>query len=187
MTTELRDTSLTPAVPLIWFIDGIAANRDTMGAARIGWVSRIVLVLTFIGMARLGRGHGHLVHQRLSDAMQTMPGQPRGASRLARALGLDGNPLRRASDRAEAWIRIGLLAVFLIAGPIASVAAGGWAYHAGITGARGTPRPPTTSKRLCPSRLWPPPTWTEPTRRGPGPGGRAPPPRLAPVRCLPRS
>jgi hypothetical protein len=51
MTTELRDTSPPPAVWLIWFIDGIAANRDTMGAARIGWVSRIVLMLTFIGMA----------------------------------------------------------------------------------------------------------------------------------------
>jgi hypothetical protein len=73
--------------------------------------------------------------------MQTMPGQPRGTSRLARALGLDGNPLRRASDRAEAWIRIGLLAVFLIAGPIASVAAGGWAYHARTTGTRGHAAP----------------------------------------------
>ncbi len=68
--------------------------------------------------------------------MQTMPGRPRGRTRLARALGLDGNPLRRASDRAEAWIRIGLLAVFLIAGPMAALGAGGWAYHAGITAAR---------------------------------------------------
>jgi hypothetical protein len=68
--------------------------------------------------------------------MQTMPGRPRGRTRLARALGLDGNPLRRASDRAEAWIRVGLLAVFLIAGPIAAVTAGGWAYHAGVTAAR---------------------------------------------------
>jgi hypothetical protein len=51
MTTELRDTSPAPAVPLIWFIDGIAADRGTMGAARIGWASRIVLMLTFIGMA----------------------------------------------------------------------------------------------------------------------------------------
>jgi hypothetical protein len=68
--------------------------------------------------------------------MQTTPGRPCGITRLARALGLDGNPLRRASDRTEAWIRIGLLAVFLIAGPMAAGAAGGWAYHAGITGAR---------------------------------------------------
>ena len=53
--------------------------------------------------------------------------------RLARALGLDRNPLRRATDRAEAWIRIGLLAVFLIAGPMAALGAGHWAYHTGIT------------------------------------------------------
>jgi len=37
--------------------------------------------------------------------------------RLARALGLDRNPLRRATDRAEVWIRVGLLGIFLIAGP----------------------------------------------------------------------
>jgi hypothetical protein len=67
--------------------------------------------------------------------MQTMPGRPRRRTRLARALGLDRNPLRRASDRAETWIRIGLLAIFLIAGPMAALGAGGWAYHAGITAA----------------------------------------------------
>jgi hypothetical protein len=68
--------------------------------------------------------------------MQTMPGRPRRTTRLARALGLDRNPLRRASDRAEAWIRAGLLAVFLIAGPLAALGAGGWACHAGMTGPR---------------------------------------------------
>jgi hypothetical protein len=68
--------------------------------------------------------------------MQTMPGRPRRRTQLARALGLDGNPLRRASDRAEAWIRIALLAVFLITSPIAVLGAGGWAYHAGATVAR---------------------------------------------------
>ena len=68
--------------------------------------------------------------------MQTMPGRPRRRTRLARALGLDGNPLRRASDRAEAWLRIALLAVFLITSPIAALGAGGWAYHAGATAAR---------------------------------------------------
>jgi hypothetical protein len=52
-------------------------------------------------------------------------------TRLARALGLDGNPLSRASDRAEAWVRAGLLAVFLAAGPVAALAAGGWASHMG--------------------------------------------------------
>jgi hypothetical protein len=39
------------AVPLIWFVDRIAANRRTMGAARSGWLSRTVLLLTFLGMA----------------------------------------------------------------------------------------------------------------------------------------
>ena len=64
--------------------------------------------------------------------MNTRPGRPRGLTRLARALGLDRNPLRRATDRAEAWIRVGLLAVFLIAGPMAALGAGHWAHHAGI-------------------------------------------------------
>ena len=65
--------------------------------------------------------------------MRKTPGRPRRRTRLARALGLDRNPLRRPSDRAEAWLRIGLLAVFLIAGPIAALSVGGSAYHAGIT------------------------------------------------------
>jgi len=68
--------------------------------------------------------------------MRPIPGPPRGMRRLCRALGFDGNPLRRASHRAEAWIRAGLLAVFLIAGPLAAIGAGHWAYHAEITGAR---------------------------------------------------
>jgi NRAMP (natural resistance-associated macrophage protein)-like metal ion transporter len=39
------------AVPLIWIIDRIAADRGAMGAARSGWLSRTVLALTFTGMA----------------------------------------------------------------------------------------------------------------------------------------
>jgi NRAMP (natural resistance-associated macrophage protein)-like metal ion transporter len=39
------------AVPLIWFIDRIAARADTMGAARSGRLSRTVLAVTFLGMA----------------------------------------------------------------------------------------------------------------------------------------
>jgi Mn2+/Fe2+ NRAMP family transporter len=39
------------AVPLIWFIDRIATDRRVMGDARSGWLSRITLVITFIGMA----------------------------------------------------------------------------------------------------------------------------------------
>ena len=58
--------------------------------------------------------------------MRAVPGQPALTGRLARALGLDSKPLRRASDRAEAWIRAGLLVVFLVAGPMAAVTAGQW-------------------------------------------------------------
>jgi hypothetical protein len=59
--------------------------------------------------------------------------QPASPRRLARRLGLDGNPLRRATDRAEAWIRIGLLAVFLIAGPMVTVATARSAAHRQVT------------------------------------------------------
>ena len=38
-------------MPLIWFVDRIAADRTTMGAARSGWLSRATLLLTFLGMA----------------------------------------------------------------------------------------------------------------------------------------
>lgn len=84
--------------------------------------------------------------------MQTTPGRPRRRTRLARALGLDGNPLRRASDRVETWIRVGLLGVFLIAGPMAAVGAGGWAYHAGISAARVHAAP---THHAEPAPLWP--------------------------------
>jgi Mn2+/Fe2+ NRAMP family transporter len=39
------------AVPLIWFVDRIAADPATMGTARSGWLSRTTLLLTFLGMA----------------------------------------------------------------------------------------------------------------------------------------
>jgi hypothetical protein len=61
--------------------------------------------------------------------MRAVPGRPTLTGRLVSALALDRNPLRRASDRAEAWIRAGLLVVFLVAGPMAAVAAGQWIAH----------------------------------------------------------
>ena len=63
--------------------------------------------------------------------MRAVPGGPRPTARLTRALGLDSNPLRRTSDRAEAWIRAGLLVVFLIAGPMAAVIVGQWTAATG--------------------------------------------------------
>jgi hypothetical protein len=55
---------------------------------------------------------------------------------LARRADLDANPLRRASDRVEAWIRLGLITVFLVAGPLAAIAVGHWASDSGIREAR---------------------------------------------------
>ena len=46
---------------------------------------------------------------------------------IARKLGLDGNPLRRRTDRIAACAAALLLAVFLIGAPFLSVAAVGWA------------------------------------------------------------
>jgi hypothetical protein len=40
----------------------------------------------------------------------------------------DRNPLRRRCDRAEAVILAGLIAAFVIGGPLAALAAGAWAY-----------------------------------------------------------
>jgi len=51
-------------------------------------------------------------------------------TRLARRLGLDGNPLRRRSDKIAARAAALLLAVFLIGAPLLSVAAAGWAGRA---------------------------------------------------------
>lgn len=71
--------------------------------------------------------------------MQTIPGRPPLAVRLARALRPDRNPLCRASDRAEAWIRAGLVVTFLIGAPIAAVAVGLWTAHAADAGTSARP------------------------------------------------
>ena len=56
--------------------------------------------------------------------------------RIVRKLGLDGNPLRRRTDKTAARFAALLLAVFLIGGPFLSVAAVGWAGHHGAAGLR---------------------------------------------------
>ena len=48
-------------------------------------------------------------------------------SSLARRLGLDRSPLRRGTDRVEAWIRIALVLVFVIGAPLAGWGAARWA------------------------------------------------------------
>lgn len=54
--------------------------------------------------------------------------------RLVRRLGLDGNPLRRRSDKIAVCLAALLVAVFLIGAPLLSVAAVGWAGRAGAAG-----------------------------------------------------
>jgi Mn2+/Fe2+ NRAMP family transporter len=39
------------AVPLVWIVGRIAADRAVMGSAASGWLSRTVMALTFAGMA----------------------------------------------------------------------------------------------------------------------------------------
>jgi hypothetical protein len=56
--------------------------------------------------------------------------------RLMRRAGLDANPLRRSSDRTEAWIRLSIVVVFLIAGPLAAISVGHWASTSGAAAAR---------------------------------------------------
>ena len=52
-------------------------------------------------------------------------------TRLARALGLDGNPLRRRADHLGTAIALGLTALFLICAPVLAVLAGRWTQEAG--------------------------------------------------------
>jgi hypothetical protein len=58
-----------------------------------------------------------------------------GTASLARKLGLDRNPLRRSTDRAEAWIRIALVLAFLIGAPLAAWGAESWAESVAPTAA----------------------------------------------------
>ena len=52
-------------------------------------------------------------------------------TRIARKLGLDGNPLRRRTDKIAVCLAALLLAVFFISAPFLSAAAVGWAGHHG--------------------------------------------------------
>jgi hypothetical protein len=57
-------------------------------------------------------------------------------TRIGRKLGLDGNPLRRRTDKIAVRLAALLLAVFLIGAPFLSVAAAGWAGHHGAADLR---------------------------------------------------
>ena len=52
-------------------------------------------------------------------------------TRFARRLWLGKSPLHRRTDRIEAWITAGLLAVFLAGAPLSWIGAGRWVQHGG--------------------------------------------------------
>lgn len=68
--------------------------------------------------------------------VSAIPARPTRTKRLTRTLGLDRNPLRRATDRVVAWIRLGMIAAFLTGGPLAAIGVGTWMYHTATTEAR---------------------------------------------------
>jgi hypothetical protein len=53
-------------------------------------------------------------------------------TQFSRALGLDGNPLRRRADRAWTAVTLGLSALFLICAPVLAILAGRWTHDAGL-------------------------------------------------------
>ena len=93
-------------------------------------------------------------------------------TRLARRLGLDGNPLRRRIDKIAAGLAALLMAVFLISAPMLSMAAARWTGHAAATAQRAARfwsqvpavllrgAPLTAGSEFGPS--WVPARWTAP-------------------------
>jgi hypothetical protein len=53
-------------------------------------------------------------------------------ARFARRMGLGRNPLRRRTDRIEAWITAALLAIFLIGAPLFASGFGRWVHDGGL-------------------------------------------------------
>lgn len=52
--------------------------------------------------------------------------------RIAARLGLDGNSLRRGTDKAGAYGTAALLAIFLLGAPVACTVTGIWTYHSAM-------------------------------------------------------
>ena len=71
------------------------------------------------------------------------------AASFARQIGLDANPLRRGTDRVEAWLRIGLVLVFLAGAPLAGWQAASWAESVASSATRAQ----QASERFVPATL----------------------------------
>jgi hypothetical protein len=72
-------------------------------------------------------------------------------TRLARRLGLDGNPLRRSLDKIAVCLAALLVAVFLAGAPLLSVAAIGWAGAAGQRAERSWHQVPAVLLQAAPA------------------------------------
>jgi hypothetical protein len=60
----------------------------------------------------------------------------RWVAAFAGRMGIDANPLRRGCDRAEAWVRLGLVLAFLIASPLAAIGLGHLTNEASVRAAQ---------------------------------------------------
>jgi hypothetical protein len=56
--------------------------------------------------------------------------------RVARAVGLDRNPLRRTVDRLDTWVTLGLTAIVLLVGPLIAWTVGTTVYHSRLHAVR---------------------------------------------------
>jgi hypothetical protein len=80
------------------------------------------------------------------------------ATRLARRLGLDRNPLRRRTDKVAACVAVALIAVFLAGAPVLAMVAVGWADRATAAehqAARSWRQVPAVLQQAAPA----PPAW----------------------------
>jgi hypothetical protein len=91
--------------------------------------------------------------------------------RIVRWLGVDGNPLRRRTDRIESAIRIALVLAFLVGGPLLSVTVGRATSASGLREVQSErawrrvdavltkPAPPSTSPYGAMATTWVPGRW----------------------------
>jgi len=95
------------------------------------------------------------------------------ASRLARTLGLDGNPLRRRTDKIAAFLGVLLVAAFLIGAPVVARAAIGWVSRVAAAeqqAMRSWHQVPAVVQKAAPAPApwevsWVPARWTAPGGR----------------------
>jgi hypothetical protein len=99
--------------------------------------------------------------------------EPSGRTRLCRWLGLDRNPLRRTSDRIEAWVTLLVMAAFLPLAVLATCTAVRWVHQADkrdqadrqVSATALAPARVPFSNYGMPETMWVPATWVVGHRR----------------------